>query len=159
MTLGSCQDWGLEILALMLLSKWAPVRQSLIMVISLTAPYVTLLCRLEISVLWISVFLTVHGLASGEVRRHRCPADILLECPAPFGLGQLTGSSTNSTSVAYIINLITHKACTALKQQSLSFPDILKEHCWWKASLWSRIDGGNKGDQAAQICSAFVGAH
>lgn len=85
----------------MLLSKWAPVRQSLIMVISLTAPYVTLLCRLEISVLWISVFLTVHGLASGEVRRHRCPADILLECPAPFGLGQLTGSSTNSTSVAY----------------------------------------------------------
>lgn len=73
----------------------------------------------DFRVLWISVFLTVHGLASGEVRRHCCPAVILLECPAP--LGQLPGSSTNrSTTVAYIISLITYKAYTETTEPLLS---------------------------------------
>lgn len=138
--------------------KISPCQAVFIMDISLTAPYVTLLCRLEISeVLWIRVFLTVRGLASGEIlQHHHYPAVILLGCPFP--LGQLTGSSTKSPSVHYIIGLITYKAYIAMKQWSLSLPNLLKEHCWLKASLWSRIDGENKGSQAAPNLFCLCGS-
>lgn len=122
----------------MLFSEWAPVRQTLIMVID------TPICFNR--VLWVSDLITAHGL---PLWRRSC-GSTTTQSVCKDDLLSLVSSLALSLKVPLcIISLITYKAYIEGRQWHLSLLNILKEHCWLQASLWSRVDGENKGKQDA----------
>lgn len=123
----------------MLLSEWGPVRADF------DNGYIFDTPECFNRVLWISDLITAHGLFLWK----SCGSTMI----RPFcedGLLSLVSSLALPLKVPLgIISLITYKAYIEERRQSLSLLNILREHCWLKASLWSRVDRENKAKQDA----------